>query len=279
MKTIRTKPRCGTPKNIRAARIMKRIVMPLLSLMLLLPVNGGKKTPYHDFLLKDGRSFRGRIVGYNQQKGIVHIEHANKRLIKTSPKVFEKADQIRIKDWYTERCFLSQSLFKISAGRFAVKGKKWSTGGFDIGFGSSGGSSGYIRNIYYDIVMENRADVPFQNIKVEYRIYYSWEKQKSVKHGELYITKLDAKTKKEERTAEYIPSRLNRSMFGAGTKTVVDGIWIRVTLPLSNARKVTREYRCPDSIGGRKKWTDSDDALNIAHTEATNALLNPKKSK
>ena len=81
---------------------------------------GRSPAKYHDFLLKDGRSFRGRIVAYDQHTDIVSIECANKRLIKTSSAVFNKADQLHIKDWHATQCFRSESRFRISTGRKAA---------------------------------------------------------------------------------------------------------------------------------------------------------------
>ncbi len=233
------------------------------AILLALAANSLAAKPYHDFLLKDGRSFRGRIVAYDHHTDIVKIVRVDKRLIETSPSVFDEADQLRIKEWHTTRCFHSTKLFRVRAERQIVRAEKWQPFRGDIG-GSSGGSSRGLRNTYYDIIVENSSSIPFQNMTVEYQMHYRWGKTPGVKYGRFMVSKLEPKSKKKVRTTEYIPSNFklkDAGLFwspGSGNKMVSKGIWIRIILPLSNDRKEVREYCLPSNLSKHHKWTEKD---------------------
>ncbi|MCK4565325.1 MAG: hypothetical protein KAU94_11710, partial [Verrucomicrobia bacterium] len=169
------------------------------AILLLLAVNCLAATPYHDFLLKDGRSFRGRIVDYDQHSDIVSIERADKRLVKTSPTVFDEADQVHIKEWHMVRCFKSESLFKVSAARHSFKGTRKAQSAGQLGL-----SSIYVHLTRYSIILGNRSSIKLRNISVEYRIYYSFKKYKGVKSGKAYVAGIEPRSKKELETIEII---------------------------------------------------------------------------
>ncbi|RKX33412.1 MAG: hypothetical protein DRP64_20955, partial [Verrucomicrobia bacterium] len=153
------------------------------------------------------------------------------------------ADQRHIKEWNIIRCFQSERLFKISAGmrsrqtKRTVGQSKFDFSGFNIDL--SGGSQGTQYTYYYTITLENRSNVTLKNMTIEYHIYYRQQKNKSVKCGKIWIHQMDPKSKKREETTEGIPDYIGDIFYYQEVK--VDGIWIRVTLPLSGDRKVVRE--------------------------------------
>ena len=247
------------------------------TLLLALAANSLAATQFHDFLLKDGRSFRGRIVAYDHHTDIVKIVQADKRLIKTAPSVFDEADQLRIKEWHIVRCFHSTKLLRVKVVKKIVKGEKWQT----FSFGGSGGSSGHLRNTYYDIIMENTSSIPFQNMTVEYQMHYRWGKTQGVKHGRFMVTKLGPKSKKEVRTAECIPCRFKPKDAGLlwspgrGSKMDPKGIWIRIILPLSNDREAVREYCLPSNLNKHRKWTEKGvpDSVEVGNAATQHDLI------
>lgn len=230
---------------------MKNTILILVPILLLALISASPAaTEYHDFLCKDGRTFRGQIVAYDHHSSIVSIQRDNKRLIKVSPDIFDKVDQVYIKEWNIIRCFQSEHLFKVSAGRYAVKGEKVSR-------------YKYLRNTHYNIVMENGSATPFQNMTVEYRIYYTCKQTQGIMCGKFLVSEMDPGSKRKVRTPRSIPSKLSSekkiSIFGNPYyTTAVDGIWLRITLPLSGGRKVAREYCLPDSISKHRKWATVD---------------------
>lgn len=239
--------------------------------LLTLAANSLATTPYHDFLLADGRSFRGRIVVYDQHSDVVTIERADKKLVKTSSAVFDEADQLRIKEWHLIKCFGSEKQLKISAARICFKGGKVEHPGF---FGS-GPVTKQMRHMRYTIDLENCSGLAFRNLTVEYRIYYSqeyqkppgqkWIKKEGIKCGSEFIACLAPKTKSEVETADIIMNKIEDlryivppSSFKKSKKVDVVGIWVRISRSLSNDRKVMREYCLPDNLGKHHKWVEID---------------------
>jgi hypothetical protein len=219
------------------------------------PVENRSPSKYHDFLLKDGRSFRGRIVAYDQHTDIVSIERSDKQLIKTSPSVFDIADRIRIQDWHKAACFLSEHLFRVSARRIKVKRDKISYPGI---WGP--GRSENVRETYYEIAMSNGSALPFQDMWVEYHIHYTCHKKQGIKYGDFLVPELNPKSKKNVRTAVGIPFRISNNVSNsyAYVDAVADGICIRIIMPLSNGRNVLREYCLPDNLCKHRTWPEAD---------------------
>lgn len=56
-------------------------------------------------------------------------------------------------------------------------------------------------------------------------------------------------------------------IYTSGRKNVlrgeVKGVWIKVHMTLPSGEKVTRDYRLPDSIGNKRKWTDTSVAVGM----------------
>lgn len=233
---------------------MKSITLILVPLILLALISTSPAaTKYHDFLCKDGRTFRGRILAYDQHANIVSIQRDNKRLIKVSPAVFDEADQLRIKEWNIIRCFQSERLFKISAGRRSCQTKrtvgqsKFDFPGFniDLSWGTQRAQSTQYTH-YYTITFENCSGIALQKMTVEYCIFYSqqrqnekrrWVEDQGIEHGTDYIGQLNPKSKKELQTQKIIPTKIGDlhgglfSFYEKRKNIDVKGIWVRITLP------------------------------------------------
>lgn len=219
---------------------------------------------YRDFTDTKGRTIRGCVVGYSGKTGVVHFERDNHRTSKVPITVFSEADQTYIREWEFRKYFLSKDKFKISAGRKKKKDKDDSYSG--------GTWSRKVENMGYEVVLENRAEVPMENLVVEYCIYYEQDEIKHHKQvtsegvccGSFPVESLRSKAKKrlltqtvkiykEELGGEYYyDADINNVQAGK-----VRGIWVRVKMKLPSGDTLTRDYCLPDSLDNSKAWMTS----------------------
>lgn len=204
------------------------------------------ESKYRDFLLKDGRSFRGRIVAYDQHSKVVSLERADKRLIKTDPGIFDKADQIHIEEWNMIQHFRSERWLKISVDR-----KKF--GPF---------------NLRYTISFENNSGIVLPDMQIDTCIFYTQKHQKygerkwiieeGVTCGSACLPPLKPNSKPEQITADLSETKNLLWTFNLRFKPMdIHGIWIRITLPLSNGRNIVRDECLPGHLIKHQTWTSS----------------------
>ena len=239
---------------------MKYLVVALFFATQIINVYAAKQ--YQDFTDTQGRTIKGCIVSYNEKTEIVVFERSNKRTAKVSLSIFSKESQAKILSLETKKNFTSKSTFKISATRQETKNKKK----------SSDGSKYLIRaeNANYEIVLENMSNENFNNIKIEYCIYYEQEENadadasKGVLCGSISDLSIPKKSKETINTDQIIifKSSLNLdNYYSMASKSTLNGeilgIWIRVHTKLPSGENAIREYSRPDKILKNKKWRKS----------------------
>ncbi len=243
------------------------------SILLAVATSCRATTQYHDFLLKDGRSFRGRIVAYDQHADTVSIECADKSLAKISPTVFDDADQLRIEEWNIVRCFESENLFKISAGRDSFEEKE-AVKTFYLGDGGPQTKTVRVHHVFYTIHLKNNSTIALQNLAIECCIFYSqehrgkstdnkWVTDRGIQSWKAGIHQMDPKSKRELKTKDIITNKVEDLQtnsfltYGLSKEVNVEGIWLRIILPLSNGREIMREYCLPDSLSKHHDWVST----------------------
>lgn len=224
--------------------------------------SGYAEEPFRIFTGTDGRAIEARIVACNIREGTVTVERKNKRKITVESTVFSTADQAYIKEWSSAQDFLSSSKFKIS---------------IDKKSGKRGNNKSQTKKpkapAFFEIQFQNRSDTPFKELRVEYQILVSNEKNEKIARTSGTADKLDLlpKGKKMIKTDEVKTYRhyeqqteSNYDYSGYITRSVsynkvdeetVEGVMVRVYLKTKSGNEFVREIQQPDSIGKKYTWS------------------------
>ncbi len=115
------------------------------------------ESDYRIFTDTEGRAIEGRIMSYDVRSGNITVERANHRKATVLATIFSETDQAYIKERLSAQDFLSNSKLWISVQK--KKGKVKSQ------------TKRPIPPCSYEIQMDNRSGVSFDNISVEYYLY------------------------------------------------------------------------------------------------------------
>jgi len=211
-------------------------------------------------------------VSFNGKLGKVELKLADGRLKKINPGVFVEEDRQFIKEWAAVKAFMNKAFFKLSCQKDLVE--KWKDD--IIGTVSYGGGEAETETVgemkfekfAYKVLLDNRNDVPLENIKIEYRIFCKEKgKGKWVDRsnwfskeipGTISIDKLPAKSKKTETTKPAVVAR--QEILGDFVNSYekiaaeMEGIWVRVTIKTPGGQTATREVFAPDTLRGKYEW-------------------------
>jgi len=247
---------------------MKRLLPFVFVLMLVGGTFAGRQ--YRDFTDIKGRTIRGCVLAFDEHSGTVSFERDNQRTSKVPITIFSEADQDYIKNWCLLRGFRDPSRFKISVKK--KNGKTWKKTG-EIGGVST-------KEVRYDIVLENRNDLPLENVSVEYRIFLRakgngrWVEDfyKALGSsqdllnplpvlGEGKYAEIPSKGTMvlETKYARTVKEKVNggiMDVFGEYFETqevVLEGVWVRVTTVI-DGETIMREVFAPDTLRGKYEW-------------------------
>lgn len=225
-----------------------------------------------EFTSPDGRTLQAEIVSFNGKLGKVTLKLANGRIRRVEPSRFVEEDQKYIKEWASLDGFRNKTFFKISCSKDMVE--KWKDnieGRVSYGGGSSEKATvGEMKfeKYAYNLLLENRNDVPLENIEVEYCIFCKqkgkgqWESgtdwfQKENK-GTLAIKKLPAKSKKTLTTKPSVIAR--QEILGDFVQSYekisaeLEGIWVRITIKTPGGQSAVRNVFQPKNLEGKHAW-------------------------
>lgn len=245
---------------------MKRFILLICLFAMALGVHAANKS-YRDFTDTQGRTIRGRVVAYDEKKGVVTFERDNRKRSKVPLTIFADIDQAYIRDWNLLNKFKS-SRFKISANRKKKAGEST----------QSYSTKKKVEETHYEIQLENRSAYTFKNLKLIYGIYYEQEEMKGSQEtclqgvycDESTIEIMMPKTKEVIRT-EVISTYTQE--LGAGWVRVeedgnynssdnvqrgeIHGLWVRIELTLPSGQTEIREFCHPDSLNNNRSWVSS----------------------
>ena len=247
---------------------MKGLLPIIVGLLVSVESFGAGLVQYRDFLSKDGKAIRGRVLRYDARKSKVTIERDNRKVFTVPIFAFSDDDQEYILRWELNKVFLDDGDFKIDAKR-----KK-----FDEEKGSGSTFYGYsidsreTETFGYEITLENRSTSPLEGLKVDYCIFYEQENsgngktidEEGVRCGTLDVASLRAKSSKElltEPVSIYTYELDADWVYADGRDNKISGdvrgVWVRVTKALDNGEVLTRDFCMPDSLSNSKTWTTS----------------------
>lgn len=180
--------------------------------------------------------------------------------------ILSEADQKYIRAWNLFKDFMDEGCFKISAKRKRMDDDANSRRGYN--------SKRDVDNAGYELRLENKSDMKFDKLAVEYSIFYEQEvngqTEQGVFCGKLDVDKLLPKSKKEvqTKTVKIYREELDSDWYyGSGAdnvqRGVVHGIWLRASTTLPDGEKVVREYSLPDSLPNSRAWTTKSIAVGM----------------
>ncbi|MCK4564884.1 MAG: hypothetical protein KAU94_09445, partial [Verrucomicrobia bacterium] len=158
---------------------MKTHCFKFIALSIFLFGTAHARAELHEFTLKDGRTLKAEIVGYNAKLGKVELKRADGKRVPVKPAVFVEADQKYIKEWTILDGVRNERFFKVACKK--VMAEKWKKEEEDEVQYDDGSSERVLVSIskfkryVYELNLENRNDFAVENLKLEYRVFYEQE--------------------------------------------------------------------------------------------------------
>ena len=137
----------------------------------------------HTFTATDGRTLEATIIRYQPAQNQVDIKRADGTLLRVKSTLFEPADQAYIQQWYAAQQFDSSHVrMEIKEVKGAYKKQTHSVDLGEERRGLPGAGVGVVEiatdkktPITYQLTLHNKSDVPIENVKIEYKIFYEQE--------------------------------------------------------------------------------------------------------
>ncbi len=267
---------------------MKRYIVVLtLSLLCLSAI---AEEDYHEFVDQQSRSIVLKIITCDMSGGTVLVERRDHRRLTVKINTFSPDDQLYIKQWYMEHEMLSEKNLRINFNKKTVK--KWNE---KIMTPEQTTARGVIippeqigvkrfETIAYELVFQNRGDVPISKMRVEYIIFYEQLStgikdvdpiQKQLK-GAFEVLDLHAREKISATTeAAQIFEEDRRRGVHVGSTSIDDykpheaqgrihGIRAKVYVTLANGDEISRDYCAPSKLSLEKyPWDAAQESLPI----------------
>lgn len=217
-----------------------------------------------------GRTVRGQLMGFDDARQLVTIQRLdNRKSCQTPLAVFSDTDQQYIQAWDFEHAF-NHSL------RISVSRKMFKKPNID---GGKRYPAECIKNIGYEVKLENQSTIRFESVEIEYCIFYRQGEHKQrgimfdegVQYGRVIIESIRPDSRQCFITEPVLifnetgPS----SLFGRteGARGEVLGLWVRVHAASPSGVVITREHHSPANLGTFKVWTSKTVMAGLNHKE------------
>jgi hypothetical protein len=231
------------------------------------------------FTAADGRVIEATIIKCDPANNRVFIQREGGRKIWVQIDIFSEADQAYIKEWIDGDVFMANAKLRVS-----VKKRK--------GPSSDSGST-----IHYDVELDNRSEVSFENVSIDYRLYITERGYNGREDNDRCVAgRLNVGAIKEggKGTFSTIPEMLLKDFktvtiitsYDDGstshdTEVVklredrVEGIWLRINGPAIGETPLVRTITLPDDLEKKVSWIEKP-----AKTQVTsNGKKSSKKAK
>ncbi|MDF7825330.1 hypothetical protein P4B35_14995 [Pontiellaceae bacterium B12227] len=229
---------------------------------------------------QSGREIEAKIIRMLPGGQKITVQRKGQRKQLTVPiTAFDDATRERISDWFKHSDFLNSGSLVIELDRVRRKAADKSSSSestFDDIHGNSFTSFSEVRyyNHLVEINLNNKSDQAFENVQLEYVLFYMQEatsqkrnkdgrktniyNKNQEKHGTLYHKeeiKIPSKTKFPIETKGII--LLQKNFGSSSTIPPIDGEFegaiIRMTLPTDSGNPLVRELRYPEKL--KRNWT------------------------
>lgn len=236
---------------------MKKISIALAVCMGMLAVSAHAQ--YRDFTDASGRTIAAKLVRYDATRSKVTVDCKGKG-VKTVPiTVFSSEDQQYIISWSKSQDFLNERKLLVDFKRHKKKNTEYSE------------ELSSMSSIYFDcgfeITLENRSTIDFNDVTLEYVIYYSQDKHINNKteieeqEGRLYekqqmnFSKKSTKEIKTEQVILYTYRESGYSTVWPDIRSEMHGILLKLSVKTETGETITRLIKYPEKL--KKSWSPS----------------------
>lgn len=217
----------------------------------------------HTFRLPDGRELQAEIVGFNPYKNLVELKKENGKTASVKPDLFVAADRDYIEQWYIADVFMRNRTFAFKANK--KRGDSWDENDFP--------HFHEYEEVCYEVILENKAKVSFENLKIEYCLYWNQDKwveknnvgQEMSMCGKVDIATLKASSKEIFKTEDAVLYTYNLSgeyVYAGGQEpqlhSEMRGVWLRIIIEFENGQKLVREFSTPDHLMRTVEWAGEE---------------------
>ena len=252
-------------------RVMKKILYTLFILFV-----GTDSMSAHLFTLPDGRTIEATIRSFNDHSGLVELERLDGKMVKIKPTVFIEKDQRYIQMWSEERLFLSSLHLQIEVDDVVLD--QWKEEEYEDLTDTAGNTERelmkeiHFEKVAYEVTLKNRSAEPFEDLYVEYVIFYeqsqeSYDKPKIhqlTKRDTVEIQRIDGKStwvKKTDDVTVHKDNIMSKNWTSGrsrtGGKGEVHGLRARLCKKMLDGSVRYREFTSPTSLSEtRYPWPD-----------------------
>ena len=250
---------------------MKKILYTLFILFI-----GTDSMSAHLFTLPDGRTIEATIRSFNDHSGLVELERLDGKMVKIKPTVFIEKDQRYIQMWSEERLFLSSLHLQIEVDDVVLD--QWKEEEYEDLTDTAGNTERelmkeiHFEKVAYEVTLKNRSAEPFEDLYVEYVIFYeqsqeSYDKPKIhqlTKRDTVEIQRIDGKStwvKKTDDVTVHKDNIMSKNWTSGrsrtGGKGEVHGLRARLCKKMLDGSVRYREFTSPTSLSEtRYPWPD-----------------------
>lgn len=250
---------------------MKKILYTLFILFV-----GTDSMSAHLFTLPDGRTIEATIRSFNDHSGLVELERLDGKMVKIKPTVFIEKDQRYIQMWSEERLFLSSLHLQIEVDDVVLD--QWKEEEYEDLTDTAGNTERelmkeiHFEKVAYEVTLKNRSAEPFEDLYVEYVIFYeqsqeSYDKPKIhqlTKRDTVEIQRIDGKStwvKKTDDVTVHKDNIMSKNWTSGrsrtGGKGEVHGLRARLCKKMLDGSVRYREFTSPTSLSEtRYPWPD-----------------------
>ena len=250
---------------------MEKLLFTLFILLLVVNSVSG-----HLFSLPDGRTIEATIRSFNDHSGLVELERLDEKIVKIKPTVFIEKDQRYIQMWSVDRLFLSSLNLQIEVDDVVLD--QWKEEEYADLTDTAGNTERelmkdtHYEKIAFEVTLKNRSAEPFEDLYVEYVIFYeqsqeSYEKpklQQLTKRDKVEIQRVDGKStwvKKTDNVTVHKDNIMSKNWSSGqsrtGGKGEVHGLRARLCKKMLDGSVSYREFTSPTSFSEtRYPWPD-----------------------
>ncbi|MFL2877285.1 MAG: hypothetical protein ACJZ86_05515 [Pontiellaceae bacterium] len=250
---------------------MKKILHTCFILLLCI-----KSVTAHLFSLPDGRTIEATIRSFDDHSGLVELERLNGKVVKIKPNVFIEKDQRYIQMWSVERLFLSSLHLQIEVDDVVLD--NWKEEEYiDLTYTSGNTERELMKEtkfeeIAFEVILKNRSAEPFEDLYIEYVIFYEQSQEsfgkptlkQLTKRDKLEIQRIDGKStlvKKTDDVTVHKDNIMSKNWSSGesrtGGKGEVHGLRARLCKKMLDGSVIYREFTSPKSFSEtRYPWPD-----------------------
>jgi hypothetical protein len=230
----------------------------------------------HSFSLPDGRSIEATILSFDDRSGLVELERLDGKIVQVKPTVFVEEDQRYIQTWSADRLFLSSLYLQVGVDDVVLD--QWKEEEYADLRDTAGNVDRELmketrfEKMAFEVALKNRSAVPFEDLYVEYVIFYeqsqeSYEKpvlEQLMKRDKMEIERVAEKSTLVKQTDDVTVHKDNimsknwtSGRSRTGGKGEVHGLRARLCKKMLDGTVSYREFTSPSSLSETKyPWPD-----------------------